>query len=197
MKKTADNKASISLNFGENLTANLVAEVIKSGINPTTLVNQVCRTWQIIQTNIAVKGGDLGNDSYSKNFVWGDASNLKVIADDIDGQDKLKNVRMKDNLGDRYTSIQDVTLSRNGSIIIRYTNGLKDVGTISRIADNGEVTIDWENELYSNQYLVGDIKITATIESNCLRLSFFSNVEAENVPQPYEVQVEFTMQWAN
>ncbi|MBR1838408.1 MAG: hypothetical protein IJ786_02510 [Bacteroidaceae bacterium] len=188
----------LTLNLGEGLVGDFVAEVIKSNLPLNDLSNKVFRTWNIIQTNIAVKGGDL-KDTYSKNFQNANARNLEFIANDIDRN--VSNVNMLENLGERATSIKDVTLSRTGSIIIRYENGLIDAGGIQGISDKGNNTGDvyvyWPNEFYSNEYLSGDLGVTATIESNCLRLAFTSEVEAEGVSKPYDVTVEFTMEWAN
>lgn len=193
---------TLTLSVGPLAAQQLVMSAITSGVlTKTTLVDQVCRSWNIIQTNIAVSGGDLGSDAYSKNFQNAEANNLVAIAEDIDTQEKLKNVKMRDRLKEngRYAKINCVTISRTGAVIIQYSNGATDIGTIKSInASNGVLEIEWPESFYSNEYLSGELGITASIESNCLRLAFNSKVYSDNkaVTEPYKVKVEFVMEWA-
>ena len=191
------NKNAITFSVGPMAQQELMLSVLTSGVlTSTTLVDNLCRDWNIIQTNIEVTGGDLGSDGYSKNFKFNDARDLNVIATDIDGQQKLKNVQMKQHLGDRCTKIDHITLSRTGKITVAYGNGLVDVGDLLSIANNGNVSIEWPNVNLCNEYLRGELGVTAKIESNCLRLAFKSKVMG-NVAEPYNVKVEFVMEWAN
>ncbi len=193
---------TLTLSVGPLAAQQLVMSAITSGVlAKATLVDQVCRSWNIIQTNIAVSGGDLGSDSYSKNFQNAQANDLVAIAEDIDNQDKLKNVNMRDRLkeNNRYAKINRVTISRTGAVIIEYSNGATDIGTVKSIdASSGKLDIKWPESFYSNEYLNGELGITATIESNCLRLAFNSKVYSDNkaVTEPYKVKVEFVMEWA-
>lgn len=189
---------ALTLNAGPYAGVQLAMSALSSGVNIAAALDKACRTWNVIQTNIQVSGGDLGSDTYSKNFRGAAANNLVTIADDIDAQEKLANVnmggRLKDN--DRYTTIKDVTLSKSGTIVIRYGNDKYDVGELAGIDAGGKVSITWPDSFYSNEYLSGELGITATLENNCLRLAFNSEVYGENkAAAPYKVRVEFTMEW--
>lgn len=190
---------TLTLDAGPFAAQSLVMSTIISQVSIAQVLNRVCRTWNIIQTNIEVKGGDLGSDSYSKNYKVPLANDLVAIAEDIDNQPKLANVKMGENLAenDRLAKITSVSISKNGSILIVYSNGKWDIGEVKSIGTDGKVDIDWPDSFYSNKYLSGELGIKAQIESNCLRLEFNSKVNAEGVGQPYKVRVEFVMEWAN
>ena len=190
-------KNSVTFSVGPMAQQELLLSALTSGVlTSTTLVDNLCRDWNIIQTKIEVTGGDLGSDGYSKNFKMNDARDLNVIASDIDSQAKLKNVKMKEHLGERCTKIDHITLSRTGKVTVAYSNGLLDVGDLLSVANTGEVSINWPNEDLSNEYLRGELGITAQIENNCLRLAFNSKVKGD-AAEPYNVKVEFVLEWAN
>ncbi|MBQ7634241.1 MAG: hypothetical protein IJS89_01560 [Bacteroidaceae bacterium] len=190
---------TLTLDAGPLAAQSLVMSTIISRVSIAEVLNRVCRTWNIIQTNIKVEGGDLGSDSYSKNFRVPLADDLVAIAADIDAQPKLANVKMGPNLEEngRLAKITSVSISKNGSILIVYSNGKWDIGEVKSIGADGKVDIDWPDDFYSNEYLSGELGISAQIESNCLRLAFNSKVNAEGVNEPYKVRVEFVMEWAN
>ncbi len=216
-KRSADNEDIIEFGFGGTFTLSegklvldagplaateLVMTAVASKVNIVDAMKKVCRTWNIIQTNIKVEGGDLGSDAYSKNFTKDEtgtnvANDLVYIAADIDGSSKLQNVKMGPKLSEnnRLAKITSISLSKVGFIVIQYANGQKDVGEIESIGLDGKVQINWPEEFMANEYLKGDLGVKATIESNCLRLEFNSNVKGE-INEPYKVRLEFVMEWA-
>ncbi len=192
-----NNPQNVTLKVGQNAVMSLVAQVLASQINLTDLVSKVCRTWVIRQTQVQVSGGDL-KDTFGKFYQNERASDLTYIAQSIDQEEDLKNVKMADNLKeiDRYTQIKTVTLSRTGSIAILYANGKMDVGTIQNIDAQGNIKFNWNGANLSNKYISGDLGVNAKITNNYLVLTFNSKVSVENVAQPYKVKLGFTMEWA-
>ena len=192
-----NNPQNVTLKVGQNTVMSLVAQVLASQINLTDFVSKVCRTWVIRQTEVQVSGGDL-KDTFGKFYQNERASDLTYIAQSIDQEEDLQNVKMGDNLKeiDRYTQIKTVTLSRTGAIAILYANGKKDVGTIQNIDAEGNISINWNGAELSNKYISGDLGINAKITKNYLVLTFNSEVSVENVAQPYKVKLGFTMEWA-
>ncbi len=192
------NPSNVQLSFGSGAMMSLVAQVIMNKINVSDLMSKIFRTWNIVQTKIEVEDGDLSKP-VGKVFQGKYAPDLAYIADDLDAISELKNVHMADNLKaiDRYTKIQSITLSQTGAIEILYANNKKDVGTITAVDAQGNVNITWNGAQLSNKYLKGDAGIDVKIVNNYLYLDFESNVSVENVGQPYDVEVELQMKWAN
>ena len=188
---------NITLSVGNQTIQNLLAQVQQSPLTALDIVNKACRTWVIQQTEVRVSGGDL-KDTFGKFYQGTKARDLTYIAQSIDQEEDLQSVQMAKNLkeNDRYTQIQTVSLSRTGAIEIKYANGKKDVGTITKLDAQGNISLMWNGVQLSNQYISGDLGITAKIQNNYLVLGFQSEVSVVDVPKPYNVLLNFVMEWA-
>lgn len=192
-----NNPQNVTLKVGQNAVMSLVAQVLTSNINLTDLVSKVCRTWSLVQTNIEVTGGGMSKP-VGKTYQQERASDLAYIAEALDQEPELGDLNMANNLKEnkRYTQIKTITLSRTGAICILYANGSKDVGTIENIDSEGVISLKWNGEALSNKYINGDAGVKARVTGNYMYLSFESVVEVENNPLPYNVTLEFQMEWA-
>lgn len=187
---------NINLHFGEQAIMGLVAQLM-TGLDANDLVSKACRSWVIRQTQVQVSGGDL-KDTFGKFYKGSKAGDLTYIAQSIDQEEDLQSVRMAENLqeADRYTQIQTVTLSRSGVLEIAYANGKKDIATLTKISPTGDVELQWNGAELSNKYINGDLGIKAMIQNNYLVLTFQSEVVVEDVVEPYDVMLQFVMEWA-
>lgn len=185
----------ITLSFGDVTIQNLVAKIMKSPITAIDIVNKACRTWNIVQTKVQVEGGNL-ETAIGKIYQNEKANDLAYIAQSIDAE--VTSIQIAENLQEygRYTKIKTISLSRTGAIEINYANNAKDVGTITGFDAQGNITLMWNGENLSNQYISGDLGITAKIKNNYLVLSFTSEVVAVDIVKPYKVELEFVLEWA-
>lgn len=187
----------VSLQVTGKAPVSVSAQSDAAPIEATEATRLLGRSWVIKQTKIEVSGGTL-TDTYGKVFKGANASDLPLIATDLDnvkdGGDLKMAQALKDN--ERWTRIREVVLSQAGLLSIFYENGKVDVANIEKLALNENIAPTWINEKFSQYLFSGDNGVFATIKDNFLVLTLNSQVSEVVGSKPYHVKFELVLEWA-
>ena len=171
---------------GQEEVQTAAAEVEESQPEPAKEELDVFCTWKVKRVIVSAKGGQLGKDGVGKTFNNG--ANLDEIGEFL----KSKGVNMPDEI--KGYSVKDITLTKNGSFIIRFLAKDDFYGSFDFQIPEHAKFIDFAYDLnvegnsIINAHAEG--KITPDGESACIML-IKGNIK--NGSDEYTTEVEFNL----